>query len=97
MKWIIILWILTVEWPLGGPIQYGVWYNSQAECYSSLLHYRFEIINKMQVQYPASRVDDMDCMSSEWYESNVIIPKFEVPELTGNPKDGHSSLSFKGV
>ena len=91
MKWIIIVWLITAEWPVGGSVQYGIWHPSQPECWGSLINDRNDFVKRIHEQYPGAKFDDIDCMSSEWYKFNVTEPGFEIDELTGDLKDGHSS------
>ena len=87
MKWILIIWIITAEMPLGGPWTYGSWHDSYKECYEFAKDNKFDVITKLFTQFGDGfgiKLNDMNCVDTEWFKSNIIDPGFTVPKITGD-------------
>ena len=90
LKWIIIVWIITADMPLGGPLTYGYWHDSYKDCQEFAVKSRNDVITKLLRHFgPVGfgfRFDDIDCMDTEWFKANIIDSGFTIPEITGIPK-----------
>lgn len=93
LKWILIVWIITAEMPFGGPLTYGTWHNSHKDCYQFAVENRHIVLQKLSSQFSVGGfdLDDIDCMDTYWYKSNIINPGFEIEEITGIPKPNQAN------
>ena len=92
LKWILIVWIISAEYPLGSPLTYGTWHDAYNECYGFASNNVNEVIIKLSAQYRQGfALDDIDCMDTYWYKSNIIDSGFEIEEITGIPKANKAS------
>ena len=69
MKWFLIIWIATTEWPVGeARWMDGVVSDSEAECRSHIdsVNEREHIVRSAQER--GAQVLDVDCMPDWWFQ-----------------------------
>jgi hypothetical protein len=75
MRWFLIIWIATVQWPVGeARWMDGVVTDSEAECRSHIdsVNEREHIVRSAQRQ--EALVLDVDCMPAWWFEHHSPEP-----------------------
>ena len=93
LKWILIVWIVTAEMPLGGPLTYGTWHESYEDCHKFAVDNKYIVLQKLTTQFGVGGFgfDDIDCMDTFWYKSNIIDSGFDIDEITGIPEPSPAS------
>ena len=71
MKFFLILWLITLEYPEGINYFYlDTSFENQQTCYEYMLNNTKEIQAQVNEIYPGGFIDDIDCMNEDWVEQH---------------------------
>ena len=71
MKFFLILWLITLEYPQGINYFYlDTSFANQKDCYEYMLTNTKEIQAQVNEKYPGGFINDIDCMDELWVDMN---------------------------